>query len=136
MGVNQFISCFMGACHPKYTLVNSVKYRYFGDFHRCWGNLVLENVDQYRPRQPLNPLWIRHFIYTQVQCMKHMFTTASSHQTQNVCMTFVHCWPNVADVGPTLYTCYTNVWCLVGCGLCSVLIMWINNMVAKLSGNA
>ena len=27
---------------------------------------------------------------------------------------FVQCWPNVEDVGPTLYKCYTNVLCLLG----------------------
>ena len=28
-------------------------------------------------------------------------------------MTFVQCWPNVKDVEPTLYKCYTNVLCLL-----------------------
>ena len=37
-------------------------------------------------------------------------------QKQNVCITFVQCWTNVEDVGPTLYKCYTNVLCLLGCG--------------------
>ena len=30
-------------------------------------------------------------------------------QTQNICITFVQRRPNVFDVGPTLYKCYTNV---------------------------
>ena len=30
-------------------------------------------------------------------------------------MTFVQCWINVEDVGPALYKCYTNVFCLLGC---------------------
>ena len=30
-------------------------------------------------------------------------------QTQNICITFTQRWPNVFDVGPTLYKCYTNV---------------------------
>ena len=39
-----------------------------------------------------------------------------SQQTQNICITFT--WfiqrrPNVFDVGPTLYKCYTNVLCLL-----------------------
>ena len=34
--------------------------------------------------------------------------------TQNICITFVQCWSNVKDVGPTLYKCYTNVLCLLG----------------------
>ena len=32
-----------------------------------------------------------------------------TQQTQNTCMTFVQRRPNVFDVGPALYTCYTNV---------------------------
>ena len=35
-------------------------------------------------------------------------------QIQNYCITFIHCWANVGDVGPTLYKCYTNVLCLLG----------------------
>ena len=38
-----------------------------------------------------------------------------SQQTQNICMTFVQCLTNVDDVGPTLYKCYANVLCLLGC---------------------
>ena len=34
--------------------------------------------------------------------------------TQNICITFVQCWINVEDVGPTLYKCYTNVLCSLG----------------------
>ena len=33
---------------------------------------------------------------------------------QNICMTFVQCWTNVEDVGPTLYKCYTNVFLFAG----------------------
>ena len=32
---------------------------------------------------------------------------------QNICITFVRRRPNVFDVGPTLYKCYTNVLCLL-----------------------
>ena len=35
-------------------------------------------------------------------------------QTQNICITFVQRRPNVFDVGPTLYKCYTNVLRLLG----------------------
>ena len=31
-----------------------------------------------------------------------------------MCVTFVQCWSNVEDVGPTLYKYYTNVLCLLG----------------------
>ena len=37
-------------------------------------------------------------------------------QTQNICITFVQRRPNVLDVGPTLYKCYTDVLCLLGVG--------------------
>ena len=36
-----------------------------------------------------------------------------SQQTQNILITFIQCWSNVFDVGPTLYKCYTNVLCLL-----------------------
>ena len=32
--------------------------------------------------------------------------------TQNIFITFIQCWVNVEDVGPTLYKCYKNVLCL------------------------
>ena len=32
---------------------------------------------------------------------------------QKHCITFVQRWPNVFDVGPALYKCYTNVLCLL-----------------------
>ena len=30
---------------------------------------------------------------------------------QNICVTLIHCRPNVKDAGPTLYKCYANVLC-------------------------
>ena len=38
----------------------------------------------------------------------------SSQQTQSNCITFIQRRPNVFDVGPTLYKCYTYVLCLLG----------------------
>ena len=35
-------------------------------------------------------------------------------QTQNFCITFMQRRPNVFDVGPTLYKCYTKLSCLLG----------------------
>ena len=32
-----------------------------------------------------------------------------TRQTQNICITCAQRWPDVFDVGPTLYTCYTNI---------------------------
>ena len=37
----------------------------------------------------------------------------ASQSTQNICITFVQCWTNVEDVGPTLYKWYANVLCLL-----------------------
>ena len=36
---------------------------------------------------------------------------AASQLTQDICITFIQRRPNVFDVGPTLYKCYTNVSC-------------------------
>ena len=41
--------------------------------------------------------------------MQPAYQKISSQQTQNICMTFIQRRPNVFDVGPTLYKCYTNV---------------------------
>ena len=38
----------------------------------------------------------------------------STPSKQTICITFIQCWTNVFDVGPTLYKCYTNVLCLLG----------------------
>ena len=32
-----------------------------------------------------------------------------AQQTRNICITFVQCWVNVEDVGPTLFKCNTNI---------------------------
>ena len=52
------------------------------------------------------------------------FLTRYSQQTQNICMTCVQRRPTVFDVGPTLYECYTNVLCLLGCCPALNLIHW------------
>ena len=51
-----------------------------------------------------------------------------TQQTQNICITFVQCWTNVEDVGPTLYKCYANVLCLLGIQHESfALLLWSTN---------
>ena len=35
--------------------------------------------------------------------------TIITQQTQNIFITFIQRRPNISDVGPTLYKCYTNV---------------------------
>ena len=37
-----------------------------------------------------------------------------TQQAQNICIIFIQRRPNVFDVGPTLYKCYTDVLCLLG----------------------
>ena len=47
----------------------------------------------------------------------HKCVASNDHypvKTKNICITFIQCWTNVEDVGPTLYKCYTNVPCLLG----------------------
>ena len=46
----------------------------------------------------------------------------STQLTQNICITFIQCWTNVEDVGPTLYKCYTNVLCLLGRMSCYIML--------------
>ena len=40
--------------------------------------------------------------------------TAQPGKYTNICLTFVQRRPNVFDIGPTLYKCYTNVLCVLG----------------------
>ena len=47
--------------------------------------------------------------------VEYVIQRAMSRQTQNICITFIQCWTNVEDVGPTLYKCYTNVLRSLGC---------------------
>ena len=47
----------------------------------------------------------------------------SAQQIQNIFITFIQCWTNVEDVGPTLYKCYTNVLCLLGGASLFVLLL-------------
>ena len=48
--------------------------------------------------------WRKIYYYTSLY-----YEYLLSQQTQNVFITFVQCWINVEDVGPTLYKCYKNV---------------------------
>ena len=42
-----------------------------------------------------------------------LFLCLRRNRKPKICMTFVQCWTNVEDVGPTLYKCYANVLCLL-----------------------
>ena len=57
---------------------------------------------------PLGYYW--SYIVTFVNIM----TINVGYLRQNICIAFVQRRPNVADVGPTLYKCYTNVLCSLG----------------------
>ena len=46
-------------------------------------------------------------------CHTDILSRLTQH-TQYICITFVQRRPNVFDVGPALYKCYTNVLCLLG----------------------
>ena len=46
----------------------------------------------------------------------HPSSQEKTQQTQNICITFVQRRPNVFDVGPTLYKCYTQDMCLLSGG--------------------
>ena len=41
-------------------------------------------------------------------------TSNHTQQRQTICISFIQCWTNVKDVGPTLYKWYRNVMCLLG----------------------
>ena len=57
------------------------------------------------------PVWLKRGAH----CQSSLHTEQiPAHRIQNICMTFVQCWTNVEDVGPTLYKCYTNVLGLLG----------------------
>ena len=48
---------------------------------------------------------------------RHQQLQRTFQQTHSICIIFLQCRPNVEDVGPTLYKCYTNVLCLLGYSL-------------------
>ena len=49
------------------------------------------------------------------ECKVDYLSTNTSQQTQNICITFVQCWTTVENTGLTLYKCFTNAFCLLGC---------------------
>ena len=54
-------------------------------------------------------------------------------RAQHICLTFVQRRPNVFDVGPTLYKCYTNALCMLGIYLDDFNYISINT--DNISGN-
>ena len=47
-------------------------------------------------------------------CVVTLADSVVAQQMKNICITFVQRRPNVFDVGPTLYKCYTDALCLLG----------------------
>ena len=81
----------------------------------CWVNVVLKlgqrlcpALKQYCFGHPDNKI---HRSNAWLKLGKRL----QSQQKQNICITFIQCRTNVEDVGPTLYKCYANVLCLLGC---------------------
>ena len=61
-------------------------------------------------------------------CFSTVDVLAAAQQTQNICITFIQRRHNVFDVGPTLYTCYTNALFLLE------VISFCNTMIFDLTG--
>ena len=59
--------------------------------------------------------------------------TIHTQQTQSMCIPFVQRRPNVFDVVPTLYKCYTNVLCLPG-GRLRIVITYTIEAGAHIDG--
>ena len=55
-------------------------------------------------------------VYTCSRPLLLIIQNLSTQQTQNICVAFVQHRPNVFDVGPKLYKCYTNVLYLLATG--------------------
>ena len=52
---------------------------------------------------------------------RNAYGCCTTQQAQNICITFVQRRPNVFDVGPALYKCYTNVlWMLYYTSQCYI----------------
>ena len=68
-----------------------------------WGTLALNGS------QPMEQI-----VLTRSTAGSRIPQVNTNQQTQNICKTCIQCWTNVEDVGPTSYTCYTNVLCLLG----------------------
>ena len=54
-------------------------------------------------------LWFQQYVF-----VGSLGKEEVTQYTQNICITFIERRPNVSNVGPTLYKCYTNELCLLG----------------------
>ena len=51
--------------------------------------------------------------------------------TKHLHITFIQCCTNVEDGGPTLYKCYANALCLLGC-LSYLSSLWLLNLLSSI----
>ena len=67
-------------------------------------------ISQLGSRRMVEPRKSMFTSFGQVEfCQHHNYICGVYIQyTQNICINFIQHWPNVFDVGPTLYNCYTN----------------------------
>ena len=76
-------------------------------FTRGWGRNIFVSFKPPRPgTEPRTLAWKAAVLTTTLG--------PPPSPTQSICITFVQCWSNVEDVGPTLYKCCTHVLCLLG----------------------
>ena len=50
--------------------------------------------------------------HNETLAFSRLILSLKSIPSKNICITFIQCWSNVEDVRPTLYKCYTNVYCV------------------------
>ena len=60
-----------------------------------------------------------------------MLNILPSKHRRYVCIAFIQCWPNIEDIVPTLYRCYTNVLCLLGRPIDKISSLSVNTCVAE-----
>ena len=106
--INKCICVIRKQC-PRVKYLSRMSTAFLDFFHMCVPKDLAGGHDKKTPQ------WRRNAGVTFSQHLRHWLTVElRSQQTQNICITFIQRRPNVFDVGPTLYKCYTNVLCLLG----------------------
>ena len=90
----------------------SVSYRQGSNFESC----VWRTVSSQSSHHSQEVLLAQFSLYVHKGGLKpdSFHFISLTQQKQNICITFVQRRPNVFDVGPTLYKCYTNVLYFLG----------------------
>ena len=97
IGVNIMIKLLLKSFHNQFSLLSVWR-----NINVCWYRFFLKRLKQVR----------KHEHYKLKYYQEHII--GATQQTHIICITFIQRRPNVFDVGPTLYKCYTNVLCLLG----------------------